>query len=216
MFKINYSGRTDQTRYFNEVNESLTAADVKISSTWCETSKSSGNKLLLFCTFTWPGLFCKHAQKNVISGFKILELHWSIGRRFLTFSGLNSCAWGTSHVKFFKTLVEMEVFSDCCMIWLLWECLVYCICRDHSVKSLSQLCSHVPSKLQGHGICKVSMRDRYFTEIYSLLKGPHNWDRRADFHIPVASVYQVWTGGIVWKSAELLFPMEESKNPNLV
>lgn len=34
MFKIKYSGRTDQTRYFNELNESLTATDVKkISST---------------------------------------------------------------------------------------------------------------------------------------------------------------------------------------
>lgn len=77
MFKINYSGRTDQTRYFNELNESLTAASltVKISSTWCETCKSNGNKLLLFCTFTWPGLFCVSMHKNVISGFETLKLH---------------------------------------------------------------------------------------------------------------------------------------------
>jgi len=63
MFKINYSGRTDQTRYFNELNGSLTAANVKISCTWCETYRSNGNKLLLFCTVSWPGLLCNHTQK---------------------------------------------------------------------------------------------------------------------------------------------------------
>lgn len=184
MFKIKYSGRTDQTRYFNELNESLTATDVKkISSTWCETYKSNGNKLLLFCTFSWPGLFCVSMHKNMISGFETLKLHWSIDRRSFTLSGVSSCAWGTFYIAFFKMLLEMKVFSVCCMLWLVWECLVYSVSQDHSIKSLSQLCSYVPSRLQGNGIFKVSMWGRYFTEKYSLLNGPHNWDRRADFQL---------------------------------
>lgn len=65
MFKINYSGRTDQTRYFNELNESLRAADVKISFTCRETLKSNGNNLLLslYLQLAWA-LLCKHAQKK--------------------------------------------------------------------------------------------------------------------------------------------------------
>lgn len=65
MFKINYSGRTDQTRYFNELNEGLRAADVKISSTCCETYKSNGDDLLLSLYLQLAGaLLCKHAQKK--------------------------------------------------------------------------------------------------------------------------------------------------------
>lgn len=115
------------------------------------------------------------------SGFETLESHWCIGRRSFTFSGLNPCTWGTSYVTFFKTSIEIEVFSVCCMLWLAWECLAYSICQIHSIKSLSQLYSYVADRLQGDGICKV--RCEIDALIYSLLKGSHNWDRRADFQI---------------------------------
>lgn len=66
MFKVNYSGRTDQTRYFNEVNETLTAADVRIGSTWCETFK------VVVCLQL---AFCVNVHKNIISGFEAPRLH---------------------------------------------------------------------------------------------------------------------------------------------
>ena len=126
---------------------------------------------------------CATTHKNVVSGFETLNLHWSAGRRSFTFSGLSSSAWGTFYVTFLKTLLEMKVLSVCCMLWLVWECLVYCICQDHSIKSLSQLHSYVPVRLKGNGICKVNIWRRYFTEIHSLLKGPHTWGRRAEFQL---------------------------------
>lgn len=84
---------------------------------------------------------------------------------------------------FFKMLLEMKVFSVWYMLWMVWKCLIYYICQNHSIKSLSQLYSYVPGRLQGNGVCKISMWGRYFNEIFFLLEGPHNWDRRADFHL---------------------------------
>lgn len=51
----------------------------------------------------------------------------------------------------------MKVFSVCCMLWLVWECLVYSVCQDHSIKSLSQLYTYVPDRIQGNGSCKVGL-----------------------------------------------------------
>lgn len=136
--------------------------------------------LLLFCTFSWPGLFCVSVHKNAISGFETPNLHWSIGRRSFTFPGPEFLCMGYFLHHIFQNTPWNE--STFCLLCALAD-LVYSFCQDHSIKSLSLLCSYVAGRVQRNGICKVSMWGSYFTETHSLLKGPHNWDRRSVFQL---------------------------------